>query len=726
MNLSKVTGYRLLLSDLFFTLAVISGGYYIWLRGGGIFHQGIPGLISFLFESLIILSTCYYLFVYLQRDKKKAIIPELRTVAGSIDIFVIIENKNIEAVKATLESITNLDTNMPVYKLIICDGCGEEIEIFAEEYKCRVLKDDPKNPFNEEGISLAFLKSEAKYLLFVKSGTKLNRNFIRKTLPHFVDSNVCLVQGARKIAFEREVELKSILGLTAKIFSLLGSKSVKLDMLSDDSITYSQEYLSGKKFSLSEWNGVIIEKESFTKYLPQLEPEVEEDLSLFEDLIDDEGGLLSTSDDDDELPNQVSNVKTGENDEVLVDEDEFTGESFEGEETHDESGNGEEGEIDETDVENLGGDAENRDDENELVIDEETETEESETSNEDDQVEEEVEEPQDLELAETGNEFPEDGDESDNVDDTETEDAAVVDTQESSVLETEEEKEGIVENDETEEDEVEDDEEDDEEDLLDEHEDADILGAEPDKIVAEAKNVPLAGLSKDFELNLTVFTRRELKAILLPEQLIEKTVPSSIHERILFDINFFRKIAGAIKELKKLKSMGADKEVIGHLRGTFAGFVSQILVYFWGIYLILVTSLQIDVISENDFLLVLPAFLIFIISLEIRSSLIYGSEGFLTKVKRVILAPYYLGIIKIIKDEVSGEYHVETMAGYLRYLLLSLNFTAMLVTVIRIIYYYEPRLNVAILSILLFFFFVLLSSLLFFYTLSKKVEIEEE
>ncbi|GJQ61872.1 MAG: hypothetical protein SCALA702_09250 [Melioribacteraceae bacterium] len=691
------------MSDLFFTLAVISGGYYIWLRGGGIFRQGIPGVISFLFETLIILSTSYYLYVYLQRDRKKSTISDIRSVAGSIDIFVIIENKNIEAVKATLESIGKLDTNMQVYKFLICDECTDEIEIFTQEYKCRVLHDDPKNPFNEEGINLAFLKSEAKYLIFVKSGSKLAPNFIGKTLPHFIDENVCLVQGARKISFEREVELKSVFGFAANILSVVGVKSIKLDMLSDDSITYTQEYLSGKKFSLSEWNGVIIEKDSFTKHLPYLEPEVEEDLSLFEDL-DDDGPLSTSDDDDDDFLQQVSNRNTSEDEEVLVDDQDYeekdedeSEDISEEESTEDESGEGEEENLD---ANAIGDEEEKPDDVDEEEADKDEDTDapdaEEETAGEEAQTDEDI-----------------------SSDDEESANEGVVDESEEDESEENEEDqdeviEGAAENDTSDEDD-----DDYEDDDLDETEDEDIEVNEK----TDVKELSFPKLPKDFELGLRVFTQKETKAVLLPEQLVEKNVPASIHERILFDINFFRKIITALKAKKQIKSFGPSGEAITNMFGALAGFISQILVYFWGIYLIIVTSLQIDVISEKEFLLVLPSFLIFVMSLEIRSNLIYGSEGFFTKVKRVILAPYYTGLIKIIRDENSGEYIVENAMGYLRYLLLSLNVTAIIVTVIRIIFYYEPRLNIAILFLLLFFFFVLSGSLLFFYTLSKKDEI---
>jgi len=546
-----------------------------------LFDFGFWGMISVIIECGIISATLIYLISFLYKTPQKKELTEIQPVSGSVDVFVIVDNKQIEAVNDTIESINNLDTNFNVYKFLICEGCGKEIEVYAAEKKIMLLKDNPDNPLNAKGIKLALMKSEAKYILFVKTGTLLTKNYLKKTIPHFIDKNVCVVQPARKITFERVIKLKDIPWFPAKLFALAGISDFRFDILSDDMISFRNAIQAGKRFSPGEWNGVIIERDNFIEGISELVPEEIENESLFEDLDDDTP--IITSDDD-------SNIQ---------------------------------------------------------VVD------------------------QDIPGPEVKTELPA-GEKKESGDDNDKPDAG-------------------------------------------EEEDAKIEKPEPEK-----KDEGLNKIPTDLRYMLEVFNNPQKKSVLLAEYLLEKRYDNGIHNRMLFETAFFNKILHALKMRKYFGDTGLSKENTLYLAGTLAGYIASFILYFWGLFLVFVVALDIQIIDEGVFLKLFPALSIFIISLEIRSFIIKGGGGFLAKYKRIVLTPFYTGIIKIRGNSDEETRYVEKGAGYLRLLLLSLTFTAIVISIIKIYFYFEPRLNLFLLLFFLFFFVVLGSTLIIFLGISKE------
>jgi len=577
----RLHGIKLILSDILFAISIIAGLYLLWMRMIHIFDFGFWGMISVFIEYVIIIATLIYMITFLYKTPPKKELKEIQSVSGSVDVFVIVDNKQIEAVNDTIESINNLDTNFNVYKFLVCEKCGKEIEIYASEKKIMLLKDNPDKPINASGIKLALMKSEAKYVLFVNTGTLLAKNYLKKTIPHFIDKNVCVVQPARKITFERVVNLKEIPWFPAKLFALVGISDFRFDILSDDMISFRNAIQSGKRFSPGAWNGVIIERDVFTGGIAELIPEENKDVSLFEDLDDDTP--IITSDDDSEVK----------------------------------------------------------------VVD--LEIEESETKTD---------------------------------------------------LPAGEKKGSGIEKDETDAGESEDESE--------------------EKVEPDEKNEVLNKIPVDFRYMLEVFNNPEKKSVLLAEYLLEKKYDNGFHNRLLFETAFFDKILNAFRMRKYFCDAGLSKENSLYLAGTLAGYLASFTLYFWGLFLVFVVALDIQIIDEGLFLKLLPALSIFIITLEIRSLIIKGGGGFLAKYKRIVLTPFYTGIIKIREYGEGDKRQVEKSAGYLRVLLLSLTFTAIVVSVIKIYFYYEPRLNLFLLLFFLFFFAVLGSTLVIFLSVTKE------
>jgi cellulose synthase (UDP-forming) len=195
-KIEVIKGYKPISQFLMLTMSTISIVYILWwldYRNAGniyLYTLLVIGEIYHVFQVLGYLFTVY---------SAKKYIPDLTEVDYPVDIFITVCGEPVEIVEKTLEAALALNyKNFHVY--ILNDGYvankhnWKEIDALAQEYGAIPITRITPGGFKAGNINNALKQTQSPFIVIFDADHVPHPDFLKRTMGHFVDKNLALLQ----------------------------------------------------------------------------------------------------------------------------------------------------------------------------------------------------------------------------------------------------------------------------------------------------------------------------------------------------------------------------------------------------------------------------------------------------------------------------------------------------------------------------------------------------